>query len=311
MTLDFLKNLSVIKKVSFNMGRSMLVARKYSPDVLTYAGVVGVIGATVLACHATTNLRPIIVEAHDKLEDKHDLNLEIEAESGQTQADRIEHARNVAAIYAQTAVQIAKLYAAPAILGSASIGCILGSHGIMKRRNAGLIAAYKALDEGFKRYRSRVVQEYGAEADKMYAGGIHEDSFVNEEGEKNHKRKVISFDEDGMPSPYARFFDEYSTYWSKSPEINLMTIRCAQNHANEKLRANGHVFLNEVYDSLGIPRSQAGALCGWVLNSRNGDQVIDFGLYDLKSNAAREFVNGYERSILLDFNVDGPIYDLI
>ena len=60
---------------------------------------------------------------------------------------------------------------------------------------------------------------------------------------------------------------------------------------------------------LGIPRSQAGAVVGWVLGE--GDDYIDFGMFDGNNMATRDFVNGYERSILLDFNVDGVIYDLI
>jgi hypothetical protein len=78
------------------------------------------------------------------------------------------------------------------------------------------------------------------------------------------------------------------------------------------LRARGHVFLNDVYDSLGIPRSKAGAVVGWVLNRNGeGDNFISFGVFDGTTQEIRDFVNGYEGSILLDFNVDGVIYDKI
>ena len=73
------------------------------------------------------------------------------------------------------------------------------------------------------------------------------------------------------------------------------------------------MFLNEAYDQLGIPRTKAGAVVGWVYNEKDpvGDNYIDFGIYDPKDEKARDFVNGYERVILLDFNVDGYILDLI
>ena len=82
---------------------------------------------------------------------------------------------------------------------------------------------------------------------------------------------------------------------------------------NEKLLAQGHVYLNEVYDALGIPRSKAGQIVGWVYNPDNpvGDNYIDFGIYQTNRAVARDFVNGYEKVILLDFNVDGNILDLM
>jgi hypothetical protein len=75
------------------------------------------------------------------------------------------------------------------------------------------------------------------------------------------------------------------------------------------LRVRGHVFLNEVYDALGIERTKAGSVVGWVMGEGRANS-IDFGLYDGRERA-RAFVNGYERTIILDFNVDGVIYDLI
>lgn len=82
---------------------------------------------------------------------------------------------------------------------------------------------------------------------------------------------------------------------------------------NDLLRSRGHVFLNEVYDCLGIPRTKAGQIVGWVYSKDNpvGDNYIDFGIYDVYKPAIADFVNGYERSILLDFNPDGNIWELI
>jgi hypothetical protein len=70
------------------------------------------------------------------------------------------------------------------------------------------------------------------------------------------------------------------------------------------------VFLNEVYEQLGIPASRAGAVVGWTILP-GGDGYIDFGIFDGENSSARMFVNGHEKSILLDFNVDGVIYNKI
>jgi hypothetical protein len=112
------------------------------------------------------------------------------------------------------------------------------------------------------------------------------------------------------PSIYARFFDPTSPSWSKEPEYNLIFLKCQQNYANDLLKSRGHVFLNEVYDMLGMERSKAGAVVGWLL-SKNGDtdNFVNFGVFDGREQVARDFVNGREGAILLDFSVDGVIYD--
>jgi hypothetical protein len=86
-----------------------------------------------------------------------------------------------------------------------------------------------------------------------------------------------------------------------------MFLQCQQNYFNQQLKARGHVFLNEIYDAIGLERSKAGTIVGWVTDG-NGDGYIDFGMFE---DASRRFINGIEPSILLDFNVDGVIYDLI
>lgn len=111
-------------------------------------------------------------------------------------------------------------------------------------------------------------------------------------------------------SQYARFFDENSPNWSKDVEYNLMFLKQQQDYANSRLKAEGFLYLNDVYDMLGIPRTKAGQLVGWIYNTDNptGDNYVDFGLH---TDMSSEFVNGYKKTVLLDFNVDGNIWDLI
>jgi hypothetical protein len=113
------------------------------------------------------------------------------------------------------------------------------------------------------------------------------------------------------PSIYARFFDESCPSWNTNGEYNLIFLNCQQKYANDLLNSRGHVFLNEVYDMLGTPRSTAGSVTGW-LKTEDGSTVnfVDFGIYD-EDHVVRDFVNGAEGSILLDFNLDGVIYDKI
>jgi hypothetical protein len=91
-----------------------------------------------------------------------------------------------------------------------------------------------------------------------------------------------------------------------------MFIKAQERYANDLLKAKKRVFLNEVYEMLGLPRTKAGQIVGWVYNPENskGDNYIDFGLYS-DNLSYSDYVNGFDQAILLDFNVDGNIWDLM
>lgn len=109
-------------------------------------------------------------------------------------------------------------------------------------------------------------------------------------------------------SVYARFFDAGCTAWRNDSEYNLMYLKQQQKYANGVLKEQGYLFLNDVYDMLGIPRTKAGQVVGWVYNEENpnGDNFVDFGIYN---EGNEDFVNGFGKNPLLDFNVDGNILD--
>lgn len=290
-------------------GRGTLLLKKYSPELLTGAGVIGVVTAGVLASKATLKLEEVIDAEKDSLESIELANKKsAEDESVEYSANDALHDKTV--VYTRLVGGIAKLYWVPVTVGAASIACLLSAHGIMHKRNAALTAAYISLEQGFKEYRKRVQESIGIEKEDDIRYGVETKKKTRKvDGQEvvETTRKVV--DPNGI-SIYARFFDEGCAQWSKTPEYNLIFLKAQQNYANNMLQSRGHVFLNEVYDMLGLQHSQAGAVCGWVLGD-DGDNYIDFGIYDPKNQQAREFVNGNERSILLDFNVDGVIYNLI
>ena len=107
-------------------------------------------------------------------------------------------------------------------------------------------------------------------------------------------------------SQYARFFDESCPGWRRDAQWNLMYLREQQNYANRLLKKQRYLFLNDVYKLLGMPATKAGQIVGWIYeeNDTLGDNHVDFGLMDENHKV---IVNGFEGSILLDFNVDGEI----
>ncbi len=295
-------NISTVKNVVVKgFGRGLLQAKKHSPVILTSVGVVGVISAAVLSSKATLGLEAILDETREHKEiaemvrEKDDLS-------------DSDHTKNLTYIQTKSVMRIVKLYAPAVTLGLGSIACLISAQGIMHKRNVALAAAYKAVEQGFSEYRKRVVADLGLDKDFEYRYGDIVTKEVVDEGTGD--KKVISTFGENVKSIYARFFDEYNINWSKRDNQNLLYVRCQQQYANDLLLSRGHLFLNEVYDMLGMERSSEGSIVGWLV-SKGGDNYVDFGIYDIDSEAARQFVNGKERSILLDFNVDGVIFDKI
>lgn len=295
-------NMELIKQgATRGISRTALVLRKYSPEILTTVGVAGGVAAAVMASRATLKAQPVIADIKANVEDVK----EVHAERGDVKSP--DYSKDLAYAYTRGAMEIGKVYWPAISLGGASIACIVGAHGIMQKRNAALVVAYNAVEKSFSEYRKRVAEEIGEDKAHNLRYGLHTKEEINEETGKKHITHTV--DTNGI-SQYARFFDESNSQWQKDPNYNLMFLKCQQNYANDKLRARGHIFLNEVYDLLGYEHTKAGAIVGWVI-SKDGDNFVDFGIYDLDNDRRRAFVNGYERSVLLDFNVDGVIYDKI
>ena len=281
------------------IARQALKVEKNSPAILFGAGLVGVVGSTVLACRATLKLEDVLDEGQEKIKKAKTLEHREYSEKDRENDVRI--------ITIQTGVKIVRLYTPSIVIGGASIAALVQSHNILTKRNVALTAAYAALEKGFAEYRQRVIDKYGEEEDRNFRYGTREVEIL-EDG----KKKTVTRVGDGIPSIYARFFDPLSPEWNKEPEYNLIFLQCQQTYANDLLRARGHLFLNEVYDSLGIPRSKAGSVVGWIIsNGQVADAHVDFGLWTNDDHNVRDFVNGREGSILLDFNVDCVIYDKI
>ena len=290
--------------------------KKHSPEILLVTGITGVVTSAVMACKATTKVDAIVEESkksidmiHEGMETGNICDVEYTEEDGK---------KDLAIVYIQTGVKFAKLYGPSVLLGLTSIGCILASNNIIHKRNVALSAAYTAIDTSFKGYRSRVIERFGESMDRELRYNIKtqevKETVVDEEtGKKKTVKSTVSVVDPNTYSDYARFFDEYCAGWTKDAEYNLMFLRQQQNYANELLKSRGHLFLNEVYDMLGIDRTKAGNIVGWIYDEKHpfGDNFVDFGIYVLDNEKARDFVNGRERSILLDFNVDGDILSLM
>ena len=290
------------------------MVQKHSPEILMGVGVVGVVTSAVMACKATTKLSDILDESKEQIDKIKEVEQNPRYEEKYSHEDA---KKDLTIVYVQSGVKVLKLYLPSIALGVVSLGCLIESNQILRKRNAALSAAYVTVDKSFKEYRKRVADRFGEEIEKEIRYNIKaeevETTVVAEDGSETTIKETVKTMDPNLYSDYARFFDESSPNWQPDPEYNLMFLKSQQQYANDLLRARGRLFLNEVYEMLGIDKSKAGQIVGWVYNPDNpvGDNFVDFGIYDMSKERVRAFVNGYEPNILLDFNVDGNIWDLM
>lgn len=307
--------MKIVEKVKAPAMKAIGAIKQHSPEILVVSGIVGAVGAAVMACVASTKLHTVIEETKEKAETVHEAYKENNPSvEGGTYTEK-EMKRDLTKVYAEAGLKLVRLYGPSVVVGSLSITGILASNNILKKRNLGLAAAYMTIDKTFKEYRGRVVEKFGEKVDKELRYGIKEETVETETTDEKGKKKVvkekIEVVNENEFSGYARIFDETNPYYEKNSEYNKMFISAQQAHANDLLRANGYLFLNDVYEMLGFSKTRAGQVVGWIYDPKNcdheGDNYIDFGLFDVHKESSRNFVNGHERAVVLDFNVDGPI----
>jgi Family of unknown function (DUF6353) len=288
--------------VTRKVAMTALRANKNSPTLLFGAGLFGVLGSTVMACSATLKLEETLEEISDGLRDAN-LRYETRDRRGDSYSTSDRH-KAVAVIYLGGVGQLVQLYGPAALVGMASVACLTKSHNILQERNLGLTAAYAAVDQAFKKYRENVVTSAGEESDRFLRYETEEIITLDEKGQESC---VIRFDASQDPSMYAKIFDQMNPNWAEEAEYNYAWLRNKQEWFNHLLTMRGYLFLNEVYEGLGILPTETGNVVGWLLG--NGDSYVDFGIFSGQGSV--DFVNGREAAILLDFNVDGSILGLI
>lgn len=296
--------LTTVKSAAFN---GYMKLRKISPELALAGGIVCGVGAVVMAVVATKKVveDDIIGQAHQELNDI--------AEAAE-KYDSVNVKKESLKVYGKTALKIGKTYAPAIGLTALSIALECKSHGILKTRYLDTVAYANGLSEAFKGYRERVSEVVGDEAEKvLMSGGKAEKNIKVEQddGEIAQMKGSNLVIKDHRNGPYDFDFNRHTAKltWDPCPDYSEAFLRAQQSYFNDIFVARGHVFLNEVLDALGLERTQAGAVCGWVKGM--GDDIIDFGYMD-------SFIRDYNtdsdlcrKNIHLSFNCDGVIWDKI
>ena len=289
--------------------KAQLTVRKHSPEILMVAGVIGTVAGAVMACKETLELGDVLDECkQEKMELEEQYVMYEEYSEDALKKDQVK-------LTIKQAAKIVKLYAPSVIMEVTSIGVIFASNDIMRKRNASMAAAYATLNSMYKRYRQNVIESYGEEVDKDMRFGVKHEKVteIDEDGNKvKIDARIVDLDNTALAiSDYSRFFQMgCKGFDASSGRYNLLYLKGIQAMFNNKLIADGYVMLNDVYRELGFDTIPEGWSIGWVYDETNpiGDNYIDFGLYEARNKNQRA-VNDWEPVILMDFNVDGNLYE--
>jgi hypothetical protein len=293
-------------KITRFVGRRILQTKKNSPHIFFAVGIVGAVGATVLACRATLNIEDTLDSIKTDLEAVNELetNRKRTAEQIGKSYTEQDHLGDLAFVYGKSAVKLGKLYGPALVVGGLSIFALTGSHVQLTKRNTALTLTLVSALQAFNEYRERVRQEVGEEKEKeIYTKGMYASRIALGEGEPAEIRPA----EVESLSTYARMFEWTNPNWYEDPNLNRGFVEVAQNHADHMLKARGHYFLNDAYDSLGLPRTREGSIVGWAKNG-NGDGYVEFSVFELNP---KDKYPSKDHCMLIDFNVDGVVYHLI
>lgn len=305
-------------KVKVGANKVAFAAKKNAPTIAVIFGIVSVTGAIVTACKATTKVSKVIDEAKDDIDKVHkceeagEVTIYADNEPTTTPYTEEDKKKDLTIIYTQTALKVVRTYAIPVILYTVGVASIIWSHTTMLKRNSALAAALATAIAANNEYRQRVIDKFGKEVDDELRLGLKardcEKIEIDENGNETRTKETINTVNLSNCSEYARYFDSSCNGWDINEDYCHMFLNAQETYANNLLQANGYLFLNEVYEMLGIPKTKAGQVVGWVWDpsGKSGDNFVSFGIRDVHRD---DGMGGYEEVIVLDFNVDGNIWD--
>ena len=254
----------------FNNSKKFL--GKYSPEILTGIGIIGM-GYSIISAVKATPKAMLLIEDR-KAEDKRQLSTD--------GTILIEEQFPITTIIKTTW----KVYLPSAISFILSAGCIIGASTVNYKRNAALGAAYALSERTLIRYRDKVIDTLGERKEHEIRNKIAQDDVKN--NQPSPQQIIITTKGNTLCKDMIS-----GRYFKSDIEIIKQTI----NKLNRRLTYDHYISLNEFYYELGMDGIKNGDLMGWNL---------DNGLLEPSFNAC--ITENDEPCIVLDIDIS-PKYD--
>ena len=313
-------NFAVMKNAVMNIGSKAAVKlSEKSPTILVVCGTVAMVAGTVVAVKQTSYADAILEDHKERMSKivharKISEDTKIVYSKEQQRADTVRE-------FLVTGGKFAKLYSPAIILEVMGMISIFTGHHILNKRHLAMAASYAGLSKSYSEYRERIVNEYGKDADfrALTGAGKKQVSTMDENGVETAEEYDNAIDPEHIDM-YSVLFDEmYSGSWTPNPVTNMAQIKGVEEYWNSVFgTGRKFVYYHEVLRDLGIwdrlPDEKQRLLVGkgWVWGA--GDNHISLGIFDVNkpmTDAKKEFIMGYEPSVLIVPNLDGDVASLL
>lgn len=220
-----------------------LYLKRNSPTIVSYIGAIGVVASIITAVQATPKALSLIEN------EKEHINERLEQSGWQTRVDKL------------TVVETAKVawrcYIPTAIIGLSTITCIFGANALNRNQQAALASAYILLDNSYKEYKNKVSSLLGEDTNIHIQKSIVEDRYADTDISVSDENQLF------YEYNYGEFFER-----TKAQVLN------AEYNFNQKFISNGYATLNDLYEFLGLYKTQEGEVIGWSV--QEGYSLVDF-----------------------------------
>lgn len=289
-----------------------------APTILVVGGTLAMVGGTIVAIRQTSYADEIL-EDHKQRMSKIVHARKISEDTSIVYSPQQQRADTVREFFI-TGGKFAKLYSPAIILEVVGIVSIFTGHHILNKRHLAMAASYAGLQKSYSEYRERIVKEYGDDADFRALTGAHKEvvSTLNEDGTETTTEYDNAIDPEHIDM-YSVLFDEmYSGSWTPNAVTNMAQIKAVEEYFNSIFEQKTFIYYWQVlreldiWDRLPEEKQRLFVGKGWVWGA--GDNHISLGIFDINkpmTDAKKDFIMGYEPSVLIVPNLDGDVASLL
>jgi hypothetical protein len=295
------------------------------PEILLGAAIAVGVVSIVEWCRRTVKSEDMIHEYKNKTSD-------ILNDEERTPKDK---AADIAKMVPKATVDFTKAYWPAMLMTGSSIALSIASHNDLRSRNKAQAAIVAGLTSTLNGMYERTKDRFGEQvANELRYNLTNVEEQVDVVDEKTGKTKAktvevptVTSDDPSLLGPYAFFWDECSSEFTKDPHYNLAWLRAREAeiinlYHQPRLRdGKGYIMEHEVNRLLGLKdrNPKRSHIVGSIYDptcddhgeNKYGDNYFSLGIFNARYAGSRDFVNGLTPVAILDPNYQGDILDLL
>lgn len=241
--------MNLLEGLFYSASNAKVFIKKYAPTILTIASAGATLGAVGTTAYATWNAKDIIEEHNEEVSK---INEKIKKDNLKEDKKRLVER------YQKTSLDLADLYLAPLILTGISVGAGIASNKISNSRIAALGTSLTLLTQKFEKYRNRVKEKYGKEAEEdiLYGAKEVEKEVVDKKG-KVKKVKEKQYDvNDVVSNPCAILLgDGIESNLQGNHWYDIALLQSIEKRLTYDINANGYILMLDIANALGVKPS--------------------------------------------------------